>query len=149
MRTQTKLALMKALRERRIKANAGFTLVEVLVVAGILAILFASLVPNLLAARSRAAASAVIAETVGIARVCQGIISSGVGSDTFQSPSNGATINCSGITPLQVVFTSRPWNGNVTPGDNIRCLGAQVTSAGTRSVQVTVATDGTLTCSAV
>jgi hypothetical protein len=107
------------------------------------------LVPNLLAARSRAAASAVISETVGIARACQGVISSGVGSDTFPSPNTGAALNCSGVAPVQRVFTSRPWNGAVADADNIKCLGDLVSSAGSKQVQVTVAIDGTLTCADV
>lgn len=150
MNVKTQIELMRALRSRRKASQAGFTLVEVLVVAGILAILFASLVPNLLAARSRAAASAVISEAVGIARACQGVMASGTGQDLFVNPTNGANVTCSGVSPAQVTITSRTWNGNVTTTDNIRCLGtspAVSSVAGTpESVVITIAADAQMSC---
>jgi prepilin-type N-terminal cleavage/methylation domain-containing protein len=145
---KSKLELMLALRKRRaIEKSAGFSLVEVLIVAGILAVLFASLVPNLLGARSRAAASGVVAETVGIARACQSVISAGVGQDTQANPANGAPVTCDGSAPVAVSFTSRPWTGRVIPGDNIRCAGSSVTSNGEARVVVSIATDATMSCS--
>lgn len=148
MHDKTKLELLRAMQRRRTAAKAGFTLVEVLVVAGILAILFASLVPNLLRARARAAASAVISESVGLARACQGVQASGVGTDTFQNPTDAANRTCSGANPTVVTFASRTWNGDVSTTDNIRCLATTISSvAGTPAdVTVTVNADGTMTC---
>jgi prepilin-type N-terminal cleavage/methylation domain-containing protein len=144
---KSKLELMLALRKRRaIEKSAGFSLVEVLIVAGILAVLFASLVPNLLGARSRAAASAVIAETIGISRACQAVISTGVGQDVQTNPANGAPITCDGVNPTAVSFTSRPWSGNVSPGDGLRCAGTAVTSAGSAQVVVSISTSAEMSC---
>jgi prepilin-type N-terminal cleavage/methylation domain-containing protein len=145
---QSKLNLLQSLRKRRaVDKSAGFTLIEVVTVAALLSILFASLVPSLLGARSRAAASAVIAETIGIARACQSTISAGIGQDVQTNPSNGSAVTCDGSNPTAVSFTSRPWTGRVIPGDNIRCAGSSVTSNGEARVVVSIATDATMSCS--
>lgn len=149
MKTKTKLELLLAMQKRRKVAQAGFTLVEVLVVAGILAILFASLVPNLLAARGRAEASAKVSEAVGLARACQAVIASGTGADTFTDPLEGERIVCNGgaVPPsitggtTEGVFTSKPWSRDLVPEDNIKCpdaTGTAITGAG--SIQLTIDT---------
>jgi type IV pilus assembly protein PilA len=140
MNTRTKLQLLQALKRQRREASAGFTLVEVLVVAGILAILFASLVPNLIAARGRAEASAKVSEAVGLARACQAVVASGTGTDDFTNPLDGTAITCNGTaSTVSAPFVSKPWSRALVAADNIKCPNAaQTPIIGAGSVQLTV-----------
>ena len=141
MTPQTKLSLLRAMRVAK-KSDEGFTLVEVLVVAGILAILFASLVPNLLAARGRAQATAYVSEAIGIARACQGVVASGLGSDDFISPADGTSITCDGVNAsVSGDFVSKTWTRVLTSDDGIVCPDpAQTTLTGAGAVTITVDT---------
>jgi type II secretory pathway pseudopilin PulG len=143
---------MRRLREHPAPA-AGFTLVEVLVVGGVLAILMAALVPNLLRARVRSQASAAVAEAIGQATTCSAVITAGVNALNVPNPADGANVNCSGLAPAQVQLQSRPWNGTIVAADGVNCLTpngngvAIVTAAGAqRWVTVSVAANGDLTC---
>jgi prepilin-type N-terminal cleavage/methylation domain-containing protein len=158
MKMKTKLELIRAMQRRRKAAESGFTLVEVLVVAGILAILFASLVPNLLKAQARSQASAVISEAVGQARACQAIVNSGVGLDTFSGYTKGTNtavnVICDGATTTAVRydFNSRLFRGEIVADDKIFCPNStpvSITAAADKRsnyVTVGVSTNGAIDC---
>jgi type IV pilus assembly protein PilA len=120
---------------------SGFTLLELLIVASIVGILSAIVLPQYLRARAVAEASTIILETVAFAEQCAVAHKSGLPVVVAQ-PGGGPTRNCNGTAARRL--NSRRWSGDA---GGILCLGVPAGSTHRRAI-LRVSMDGAaVTCS--
>lgn len=118
---------------------SGFTLLELMIVAAIVGLLSAVVLPQYLRARAVAQASSSILETVAFAEQCAVAHKSGLHVVVAQ-PGGGPTRNCNGTSARQI--NSRSWTGDAS---GVLCLGQQAQETH-RQAMLRVAVNGTITC---
>ncbi len=137
MQSKLQLEFLGSLKRARLRAK-GFTLVELMIVVGVVGVLSAIAVPRYIQARNAAAAGALIGEQLGLAKECASwVLSGGIGAQ----PAAQCRLN-------QISTYGGCWGGmnGIGPVSNgLRCL--QASNGGGTGVTILVFTTGELTCS--
>lgn len=126
-------------RTFRAPRSPGFTLLELMIVVGIVGILSAIVFPQYRRAMATAEASSIVLETIAYSEHCAVAHKSGLAVMVAQ-PSGGATQFCNGLSTRQ--FDSRRWSGDAT---GVRCLGFTAVQSN-RQVRLRVTVTGVVTC---
>ncbi|MEA5390778.1 prepilin-type N-terminal cleavage/methylation domain-containing protein [Cyanobium gracile UHCC 0139] len=121
-----------------IAGTSGFTLLELMIVAAIVGILSAIVVPQYRRAMAVAEASSSILETVAFAEQCAVAHKSGL--HTVVDPPGGPSRNCNGTSARQI--NSRSWSGDAS---GVLCMGQQAQGTHRRAM-LRVAVNGSITC---
>ncbi|WP_416233293.1 type IV pilin protein [Cyanobium gracile] len=119
--------------------SPGFSLLELMIVASIVGILTAVVLPQYRRSRAVAEASSSIHETVSFGKHCAVAHKSGL-SVMVAQPSGGATQFCNGRSTRQ--FDSRRWSGDAT---GVFCLGLSAAQSH-RQARLRVTVTGQITC---
>lgn len=121
------------------KGSPGFTLLELMIVVGVVGVLGAIMLPQYRRTHALAEASSMILETVAFAEQCAVAHKSGLPVVVAQ-PAGGGTRNCNGTSAR--LINSRRWSGDAT---GALCLG--FTAQGShRQAMLRVAVNGSITC---
>lgn len=118
---------------------SGFTLIELMIVAGVLGILSAIALPQYRRALATSEASIRVLETIAFGEQCAVAQRSGLHT-TVAQPSGGASQFCNGAATRQ--FHSRRWTGDAT---GVRCMGSPAGQTH-RQARLRVTTTGAITC---
>ena len=126
---------MLSLAVRPGATTAAFTLLELMIVAAIVGILSAVVVPQYLNAKNRAAAAARIGEAIGLAKEC-----ATANLSRIHATPAGASGVCNGENDISFLVT---WGGGVAPG--VPCLTTVATTE--TSFTITASRNGVISCS--
>jgi len=140
MKTKLQLEFLGSLKRARLRAK-GFTLVELMIVVGVVGVLSAIAVPRYIHARNAAGAGALIGEQLGLAKECASwVLSGGIGA---QPTALGRECRLNQISTYGGCWGGMNGIGPVSNG--LRCL--QASNGGGTGVTILVYTTGELTCS--
>jgi len=138
MRTKLQLQLLRKLRQPKGLAK-GFTLIELMIVVGIVGILAAVGIPKFLDVKKNADAGAKAGEVVGLAKECAVYVAAGgVGTAPASGiPGDPAPCSISADNKFERTFTAGPIG--------IKCL-TDTSAAADTKVTATAKTDGSIIC---
>ena len=131
MQTRIQFAVIRSLRLRRMAAASAFSLVELMIVVAVMGILSAIAVPGYLSSRSRAEASAEIAEKIGFAKEC-----ATANASAIPITLDGQTCNSSSSNQFRA-----EWANNVS---GLLCIDTTISG---RTATITVTAAGDISCS--
>jgi len=144
MQTKLQLEFLGSFKRSRPRPSAsGFTLVELMIVVGVVGLLSAVALPRYLQVRNAAMAGAYIGEELGLAKECATwVLSGGIGQQPELGEPKGTRCNLSEDSFYGGSWGALPGFGPVKSG--LRCLG--VTNGGGSGFKIKVSKYGELSC---